>query len=106
MPPRIRVAAGKEIYARSETEQRDIKDKNIDAWIHARAGGMRNGRGDCWLDHLLCPSGTGLLQDTGNCGSRRFYLQLWIRNYGWNERRTDHTGDVFHVADEEKSACA
>lgn len=66
---------------------------------------MRNGRADRRFDYLLGTPGTGLLQDTGNRGYRGFYLQLWIRNYGWNERRTDHTGDVFHVAYEQKPAC-
>ena len=66
---------------------------------------MRNGRSDCRFDYLLCPPGTGLLQDTGNRGSRRFHLQFWVYKFGWNERRTDHTGDVFHVAYEQKPAC-
>ena len=100
MPPRIRVAAGKEIYARSETEQRDIKDKDIDAWIYAGADSKCNDRADRRINHLLCPPGTGLLQDSGNRCSRLFHLQLWICNNGWNERRTDHTGHVFNVADE------
>lgn len=34
-----------------------------------------------------------------------FHLQLWICNNGWNERRTDHTGHVFNVADEQTAAC-